>query len=396
MIKEERRRKKRRKIGLYILLILILLIAAGVFIVMNVFTVENVVVEGNELYSSTQIENMVLNDEYSWNSLYVDLKYRFVDIGEVPFVDTMEVSLDNPHTVHIKVYEKGMLGYLYINSIGQNAYFDKDGFVVETSTEVIDGVPKITGISCEEVVLYEKLQLENSDILRDLLNLTQTLKKYNLLPDEIQYDSNMEPVLYYGTIQVKIGSEDNLSQKVVRLSIILPQLDGLSGCIRPVRGACSLVGGGYGNGASGRGNVVALQGGVVAGAGCGGGEHQGCHCCVIYLIIYAFHCLVSFLFFKDDYLVLLLLYGEDVVYQVFQVAARCGVVASAGTALSDSGAGREVTQVSAACYYAFKVHLNHFHLRRRVGHLVAGGGMCGRGLALFHLFCTHNQLFFKG
>ena len=231
MIKEERRRKKRRKIGLYILLILILLIAAGVFIVMNVFTVENVVVEGNELYSSTQIENMVLNDEYSWNSLYVDLKYRFVDIGEVQFVDTMEVSLDNPHTVHIKVYEKGMLGYLYINSIGQNAYFDKDGFVVETSTEVIDGVPKITGISCEEVVLYEKLQLENSDILRDLLNLTQTLKKYNLLPDEIQYDSNMEPVLYYGTIQVKIGSEDNLSQKVVRLSIILPQLDGLSGTL---------------------------------------------------------------------------------------------------------------------------------------------------------------------
>ena len=231
MIKEERRRKKRRKIGLYILLILILLIAAGVFIVMNVFTVENVVVEGNELYSSTQIENMVLNDEYSWNSLYVDLKYRFVDIGEVPFVDTMEVSLDNPHTVHIKVYEKGMLGYLYINSIGQNAYFDKDGFVVETSTEVIDGVPKITGISCEEVVLYEKLQLENSDILRDLLNLTQTLKKYNLFPDEIQYDSNMEPVLYYGTIQVKIGSEDNLSQKVVRLSIILPQLDGLSGTL---------------------------------------------------------------------------------------------------------------------------------------------------------------------
>ena len=231
MIKEERRRKKRRKIGLYILLILILLIAAGVFIVMNVFTVENVVVEGNELYSSTQIENMVLNDEYSWNSLYVDLKYRFVDIGEVPFVDTMEVSLDNPHTVHIKVYEKGMLGYLYINSIGQNAYFDKDGFVVETSTEVIDGVPKITGISCEEVVLYEKLQLENSDILRDLLNLTQTLKKYNLLPDEIQYYSNMEPVLYYGTIQVKIGSEDNLSQKVVRLSIILPQLDGLSGTL---------------------------------------------------------------------------------------------------------------------------------------------------------------------
>ena len=231
MIKEERRKKKKRKNILQVILGILIVLALAVLIIFTVFKVKNVEVEGNKLYDAKVIEKAVLNDEYSWNSLYVDLKYRFVDIGEVPFVDTMEVSLDNPHTVHIKVYEKGMLGYLYINSIGQNAYFDKDGFVVETSTEVIDGVPKITGISCEEVVLYEKLQLENSDILRDLLNLTQTLKKYNLLPDEIQYDSNMEPVLYYGTIQVKIGSEDNLSQKVVRLSIILPQLDGLSGTL---------------------------------------------------------------------------------------------------------------------------------------------------------------------
>ncbi len=231
MIKEERRRKKHRKIGLYLLLFLVIQIAVGAFVITKVFTVEEVEVEGNELYADEQIESMVLNDEYSWNSLYVYLKYRFVDIGEVPFVDEMEVSLDSPHKVHIKVYEKGMLGYLYIDSIGQNAYFDKDGFVVETSSEVIPGVPKITGVSCNEVVLYEKLPLENSSILRELLNLTQMLKKYELLPDEIQFDSNREPVLYYGGIQVNIGSEDNLSQKVVRLSYILPQIDGLAGTL---------------------------------------------------------------------------------------------------------------------------------------------------------------------
>lgn len=231
MIKEERRRKKRRRIGLYIFLILLLLIAIGVFVVINVFTVEKVIVEGNELYSEKQIENMVLNDEYSWNSLYVNLKYRFLDIGEVPFVDTMEVSLDDPHTVRINVYEKGMLGFLYIDSIGQNAYFDKDGFVVETSAEIIEGVPRVKGISCNEVILYEKLPLENDKVLGNLLNLTQTLKKYNQLPDEIQYNSSLESTLYYGTIQVNVGSEENLSQKIIRLSYILPQLDGLSGTL---------------------------------------------------------------------------------------------------------------------------------------------------------------------
>ena len=231
MIKEERRRKKRRKIGLYILLILILLIAAGVFIVMNVFTVENVVVEGNELYSSTQIENMVLNDEYSWNSLYVDLKYRFVDVGEVPFVDTMEISLDDPHTLRISVTEKGILGSFYIDTLGQYAYFDKDGFVVETSSDVIEGVPKITGVTCDSVVLYEKLPLEDTKLLRNLLTLTQLLKKYELEPEEIHYDSAMQPQLTYGTIAVNVGSEDYLTQKIARLSAIMPQLSGLSGIL---------------------------------------------------------------------------------------------------------------------------------------------------------------------
>ena len=102
-IKEQRKRKKRRRIGICIFLVVLMLFALAALIVVKVFTVQNVVVEGNSLYSADQIKNMVLDDDYSWNSLYVDLKYRFVDIGEVPFVDTMEVSLDNPHTVHIKV-----------------------------------------------------------------------------------------------------------------------------------------------------------------------------------------------------------------------------------------------------------------------------------------------------
>lgn len=231
MIREQRKRKKRRKIGLCIFLIVLMLIAIAVLVVWKVFTVKNVIVEGNELYSAEQIEQLVLNDEYSWNSLYVDLKYRFIDNEDVPFVDTMEVSLDDPHTLRISVYEKGILGSFYIDTIGQNAYFDKDGFVVETSTDEIEGVPKITGVACSEVVLYEQLPLEDDGVLRNLLNLTQTLKKYNLLPQEISYDGSMQPTLTYDSVKVVVGSEEYLSQKVVRLSAILPQLAGLSGTL---------------------------------------------------------------------------------------------------------------------------------------------------------------------
>ena len=231
MIKEERRKRKKRKLQLYIFLIVTLLLALAAYIVVEVFTVENVVVEGNEWYSSSQIEEMVLNDEYSWNSLYVTLKYRLVDIGEVPFVDAMEISLDDPHTIRVKVYEKGILGYLYIPVLGQNAYFDKDGFVIETSSKLIPDVPKVTGVRCSEVILYEKLPLEDESILRMLLNLTQTLKKYELEPDEIAFDEKDGAVVYYGDIRVIVGEEAHLSQKIIRLSHILPQLSGMKGTL---------------------------------------------------------------------------------------------------------------------------------------------------------------------
>ena len=200
MIREQRKRKKRRKIGMTVFLLFVLAAAVSVYVVMNVFTVEKVVVEGNELYSDEQIKSLVLNDEYSWNSLYVDLKYHFLDVGEVPFVDTMEVSLDDPHTLRISVY-------------------------------TIEGVPKISGVECNEVVLYEQLPLENGKVLKKLLTLTQTLNKYGLLPEEIHYDSSLNPTLTYGTISVVLGDETYLTQKVVRISSILPQLAGLNGTL---------------------------------------------------------------------------------------------------------------------------------------------------------------------
>lgn len=224
MIREQRRRKKRRRIGLIVFLVFVLLLALAALVVWKVFTVEKVVVDGNEHYSDSQIEQIVLNDEYSWNSLYVELKYRFFNVGDVPFVDTMEISLDDPHTVHVRVYEKGILGCFYIDAIGQYAYFDKDGFVVETSAEERPDVPKITGVACSEVILYEKLPLENEELLRCLLNLTQILKKYDLLPEEIHYNEEKESVISYGGVRVVIGTDDYLTQKVARISSILPQL----------------------------------------------------------------------------------------------------------------------------------------------------------------------------
>ena len=230
MIKEERRKKRRAKklkiallIALFVILILVLVIWKG-------FVVKDVKVEGNVLYDEVLIKETVLNDEYSWNSLYVLLKYTFVDAEELPFIDTMEVKMNHPQSLTITVYEKGMLGYMYVSGLAENVYFDKDGFVVETSKRVIDNVPRIDGIICEEIILYEQLPIDDQ-LLRQMLTLTQSLKREGLEPDSINYSVENEPILYYNKVAVRLGTMENLTLKVEHLSKILPAIMDMSGVL---------------------------------------------------------------------------------------------------------------------------------------------------------------------
>ncbi len=231
MVREGRRRKRTIKKTLLVILLILLLLAVGALVVVKVFTVERVVVKGNKLYEDEVISRWVLDDEHSWNTLYVFLKYRFQEPEAIPFVDTMEIHMRSPHTIEIQVYEKGLIGYVEIGSVGQNAYFDKDGIVVETSSELIEGIPCIRGLSVDSVVLYEKLPIQGKSVLKNLLALTQLLKKYQLVPDIISYGADMTYSLEYGQVKVLLGSAESFDDKVIRLVQILPSLEGMGGTL---------------------------------------------------------------------------------------------------------------------------------------------------------------------
>jgi len=65
LLREKRRREKKRRILFIAILSALVLIISGVLIVWKVYTVENVVVKGNEHYSAEQIQKLVeaLQDE---------------------------------------------------------------------------------------------------------------------------------------------------------------------------------------------------------------------------------------------------------------------------------------------------------------------------------------------
>ena len=108
-----------------------LLITGGVIWFLNAFRITSVMVEGNIHYSTDQITEMVMNSDFSNNSVFLSMQYHNKSITDVPFVERIDVSVVDRQTVKITVYEKALAGY--VQYLGSYMYFDKDGIVVESS-----------------------------------------------------------------------------------------------------------------------------------------------------------------------------------------------------------------------------------------------------------------------
>lgn len=227
----EKKEKKRGNVKLSVFFIVLLLLILLLLLAYRGCTLEKTEVEGTSLYSEEALRQWILDDDYSWNTLYVYLKYKFKEAEEMPFLQEPVVTMKGPHVLHIQVREKEILGYLYIPSVGQNAYFDKEGTVVETSSEKKDGIMEVTGLECDKAKLHEKIPMKDRSMLKSMLELTKGLKKAKMLPDAVHYDEFSNIVLEYDQLEVNFGTTRNMKEKLETLSVIFPEVEAMSGTI---------------------------------------------------------------------------------------------------------------------------------------------------------------------
>ena len=194
------------------------------------YEVTTVYVDGNLHYTNEEVMDMVMGGKYGNNSLYLAMKYRDKGIEGMPFVEKMDVDILTPNTIRISVYEKALAGY--VEYLGRYMYFDRDGTVVESSESRTSGIPQVTGLRFDYVVLNEPLPVENDEIFKRILDITQLLNKYELMADKIFFDSSYDLTLFFDGIKVTLGSNSNIDQKIIRLKNILPELEGKTGTIQ--------------------------------------------------------------------------------------------------------------------------------------------------------------------
>ena len=142
----------------------------------------------------------------------------------------MDVSVLDPNTIKIEVYEKSLAGY--VEYLERYMYFDKDGVVVESSMEKTAGIPMVTGLKFDHVILYEPLPVENAAVFSSILSITQLVNKYSLSVDRIYFGSDGSVTLYFGDVKASLGVGDNLDEKIMELQYMIPELEGKSGTLR--------------------------------------------------------------------------------------------------------------------------------------------------------------------
>lgn len=221
--------KIHNKTILLVILTVVFVLCLAVCLVLELFQVTTVYVEGNQHYTAQEVKEMVEKGRFGDNSIYLSFYYRNKSITDIPFVERMDVDVIDRNTIKISVYEKSLAGY--VEYLGNYLYFDKDGVVVESSEQRTEGIPLVTGLDFSYFVMYKELPVENPDIFQSILTITQMLNKYDIVTDRIYFSGNEEMTLYFDDVRVCLGDMTLLEEKIQRLDAILPELEGEDGVL---------------------------------------------------------------------------------------------------------------------------------------------------------------------
>ena len=225
-------KKKRTKILGGIVAVLLL----GIAVFFGGFRVTSVKVEGNTAHTDKEIKKMVLQGSLASNTILV----RFLNPSEKTkddqFIQKVWIERTSSHKLTIHVREKELIGYTKF--LDGYLYFDKEGIVqVSTTKELarnhtkeLKNIPFIEGLGQKKVQVGQKLSGLTDEILGMLLSATKMMESSEQHPDRIVIE-NGALTMYFSEIEVKLGTEKNISDKISKMLGILPQLEGMQGVL---------------------------------------------------------------------------------------------------------------------------------------------------------------------
>lgn len=220
-------REERRKQGIRIRRMEILLLILGILLVLVTARFQSIEITGNRRYSEEEIRAMLFPGSWDTDSFYQFLKEHTREHAEYPFIESYELHWKGPLKLKVRVREKNVVAY--VGFMSSRFYFDRDGMVVESTQEPLEGVPRIEGLDFGSISLHKRISVKNDRVFHDIMNLTNALSELQISCESIRYDDSLNATLNLGDIRVKLGADQDMEEKISCLREILPKLSGKRG-----------------------------------------------------------------------------------------------------------------------------------------------------------------------
>lgn len=97
----------------------------------------------------------------------------------------------------------------------------------------VTDVPMVLGITTGDVIMGEKISVEDDSIFNTILGITRMVEKYQILPECVFFDQDYNITLVYneGRIHCQLGQDALLEEKITRVAAILPKLEDQTGIL---------------------------------------------------------------------------------------------------------------------------------------------------------------------
>ncbi len=213
----------------YIIIPLILLILGGGVYYVSRFKLENIQVAGCVLSSEEKVKQAIQDEAPLGNILLLWMKNKLSPIRDIPFVAKLDIEFVDQNTLAATVYEKSVAGCIeYMDSY---VYFDRDGIVLESTSDQKEGVPTIDGLNIGYWILNEELPVSDKERFDQILTITQLVEKYGLKIDRISFTKEGEIILRHEHIDIELGDGSFLNNQMMNLGSILMGLKGKKGTL---------------------------------------------------------------------------------------------------------------------------------------------------------------------
>lgn len=212
------------------LIFLVLIILASVLVFMaGACDVRNVKVEGSTYYSDIDIRQQVLNDSHSNNGAWVVMKNTLHPVS-IPFVRSIRVKLHGLHDLTITVKEKEITGYIQ-QSDKKIIYLNRDGVVTDIDDRLLTGMIPVEGLDTKKKIKTGSLYPAAENRVSALAAIFHSKDNMDLTITKVTFGDSGQITLQCNQVNVMLGTADNLHDKLIRLSYILPKVGDRAGTL---------------------------------------------------------------------------------------------------------------------------------------------------------------------